>query len=129
MPLSDKNVRTFHRTLYAGQLQSVTLHKRHDDMAQGTITVFKLFQCRWSRIFKMGETLAGDMLTAHRRQLHIPRIEMDRVGVHYINPTDKFIDKQGREWQPESPQQIVIQLFEQHVCCDCLMVKGLELHG
>lgn len=129
MGLRAATVRTFHRTLYAGILESVTLLKRHDDQAQGTVDTHRLFQCRWSMIFKQGQTLGGEMLASHTRVLHIPRIELDRIGVHYINPTDRFIDKDGRTWQPESPTQIIEKLFEQHVCVQCKLVDGRDLHG
>ena len=129
MPLNRRTTRTFHRQLYATELESVTLLKRKDDQKQGTVVSYKLFECRWSRTIKTGEPLAGEMLSSHAAQLHIPRIMLDKVGVHYINPTDQFIDRKGRTWQPESTTTITNKLFENHVCVDLLLVKGEQLHG
>ena len=124
MPLNKHNQRVFHRTLFAGILESVTLLKRGDDQQQGTVRSILLFQCRWGLITRTGETIQGGMLSDHRRTLHIPRVELDRcnVGVQYINPADRFIDEQGRHWQPESTTEIREKLFEVHVCVDCLRV-------
>ena len=129
MPLNERTVRTFHRTLYAGILQTVTLQKRKDDQKQGTVTSYRLHGVRQSLIDKTGETLEGEMIADQRCTFHIPRIELDRVGVHYLNPMDNFIDKKGRRWNPESPSLITEKLFEQHVCVDCLMLQGRQLHG
>lgn len=122
MPLNVRNTRTFHRCLYAGILESVTLLKRNDNQQQGTVTSYALFQCRRSMIFKMGETLQGDMNSDHRATWHVPRIELDRIGISYLNPLDRIVDNKGRYWQPESNMLITIKLFENHVCVDCLRV-------
>jgi hypothetical protein len=124
VPLNKNNTRTFHRTLYAGQLETVTLLKRDDDQRQGVVRSVKLFECRWSAIAKTGETYDGDMVSDHRRQLHIPRIIMDRAGVNYINPADRFVDKEGRTWCPESTEVIDIKLFENHICVMCQRLKN-----
>ena len=120
MPLNKTNTRTFHRTLYAGILEKVTLLKREDDLRQGTVTSYTVYQIRWSRVYKSGEPFQGDMHSDHRRTIHIPRVELDRIGVAYINPADRFVDEQNRIWQPESTTQIVIPLFSNHICVDCL---------
>lgn len=126
MPLGENNTRTFHRTLYsgAGMLQTVTVLKRGNDQKQGTVTTFKLFECRWSKITKEGETIQADMVAEHKRVLHIPRIEMDRVGIGYFNVLDRFIDRNGRYWQPEAMEagEIEIKLLENHWCVPCLRV-------
>ena len=119
MPLNERNCRTFHRKLYAGQLQTVTVHKRNDDMQASVVTAHKLFDCRWSSIAKSGQPIAGDQTSDHFRELHIPTIELHRVGILHINPLDRFIDKQGRTWQPESQQVITVKLFETHHCVQC----------
>lgn len=75
--------------------------------------------CRWARIFKQGEPIAGQMASEHFRELHVPRIEMERVGVAYFNALDRFIDKQGRYWQPESDSLITVKLGLMHVCVQC----------
>jgi hypothetical protein len=124
VPLNRNNTRTFHRALYAGlgMLQAVTLLKRDDNQRQGTVTEYKLFQCRWTRITRLGQTIEGDIQSDNRRTLHIPRIEMDRIGISYFNPLDRFVDEKGRTWQPESPSTITIQLFENWTKIDCTRV-------
>lgn len=129
MPLNRRTTRGFHRLLYATELETVTLLKRKDDQKQGTVTSHRVHQCRWSRTIKTGEPMAGEMLSSHAAQLHIPRVEMDRLGIHYFNPTDRFIDRKGRTWQPESTTTIIEKLFLNHVCVDVLQVKGETLHG
>ena len=122
MPLNKKNTRTFHRTLYGTILEPVTLLKRGNDQQQGTVTGMSLFNCRWSRIFKSGQTLQADMTSSHRRTLHIPVVELDRVGVAFLNALDRFVDVEGRYWQPESGNTITVKLIENHVCVECLRV-------
>jgi hypothetical protein len=123
MPLRRGNTRTFHRTLFGGILETITLMKRGDDQQQGTVVSYVLFQCRRGLITKTGETLAGDMVSSHRTIWHIPRIELDRIGISYLNPLDQIVDSQGRTWQPESTTEIVDKLFENHLDVQCLRVK------
>lgn len=125
MPLTRDNTRTFHRTLYGpGILETVTLLKRNDNQQQGVVRSVKLFDCRWGQIAKQGETYDGDMTSDHRRQLHIPRIELERAGVNYLNPADRYVDKQGRTWCNESTEVIDIKLMENHVCVWCQRLKN-----
>jgi len=121
MPLRPETVRTFHRTLYAGWNQTIILLKRGDDMQGVVVTPYTLFDCRPGQITKTGEPIQNQMLSDHRLPWHIPRIELDRVGVHYINPLDRIVDKYGRYWQPESTTEIIGKLSMQHVCVFCLM--------
>lgn len=122
MPLNAKNQRTFHRRLYSGILQSVLLLKRNNDQQEGTVTSYRLFQVRWSMLHKSGQPIQGDMSVGSNRSAHIPRCELDRVGVWYINALDRLVDKQGRYWQPESDSEITVKLFEDHICVDCKRV-------
>ena len=122
MPLKRWNSRTFHRRLKAGQLETVVLLKREDDQREGIVVSLVLYQCWWSMIFKSGEPLLGDMSSAHTRLLHLPRCELDRVGVAYVNAIDRFVDEQGRYWQPESTTQLVVKQFEQQMDVACLRV-------
>ncbi len=122
MPLNERNTRTFHRTLYATQLETVTLLKRNTDMKAGIVTKYILYDCRWGQTSKTGEPIQIDMLSSHKRMIHIPRIEMERIGVADFNPLDRFIDKKGRYWQPESTTNMTIKLWENHYCIDCLRV-------
>lgn len=121
MPLNKKNQRGFHRTLYAGQLQKITLLKRGDDLQQGTVTAHVLFNCRRRMISKTGQTIAGDISSAHSVTWVIPRQELDRVGVNYLNATDRIVDPvEGGTWQPESTTGLLIKLFGNIVNVDCL---------
>jgi hypothetical protein len=124
MPLNKHNTRVFHRRLYSGILESVTLKKRNDDQQAGTVRSIRLHQVRWSRTFKTGEPIAGDVTSSESRTLHIPRVELDRVGVAYINSLDRFVDEQGGVWQPESTTTITVKLFLNHLCVACLRVTA-----
>jgi hypothetical protein len=86
------------------------------------VTSYLLFQCRRSLITKEGEQIQGGVQTDHRTIWHIPRIELDRVGVKYINSLDRILDQQGRYWQPEATTQITDKLFENHLDLQCLRV-------
>ncbi len=123
MPLSHRNTHVFHRTLYAGMLITITLLKRGDDQQEGSVTSYLVFQVRRSRIFKTGEPLLGSMLSDHHAIFHIPRIEMNRIGIDHIMPADRLVDEVGRIWQPESTTTIVNQLFENHLSIECLRIK------
>lgn len=127
MPLSRKNTGRRTTLLYAGQLEKVRLHKRDDDQRQGTVTTHVLFRCRRSRIQKSGQTLDGDLNVGHKTQWHIPRDELDRVGVAYLNPLDKIEQLKGTEagnvWSPESDTGIDVKLFGNMVVLDCKLRK------
>ena len=109
-------------------LQTVILLKRGDNQQQGTVTSYTIYECRQSLINKNpGETFQGDMTSDHRCIWHIPRVEMQRIGVHYFNPLDRIIDSISHEnrlryWQPEGTTNIDITLFEVHVDLWCLRV-------
>ena len=122
MPLNKVNQSTFHRKLYAGQLETVTLLKRGDDQSEGTVTAYVIFECRRSRIHKTGEPIQHDMVVGHTTVWHIPRIELDRIGVAYLSVLDRFVDQYNRFWQPESPQQLDIALFEDQLHVQCVRV-------
>lgn len=126
MPLNRNNCRTFHRRLFAGQLVSVTLLKRKDDQQQGTVTAHKLFECRRDSITKTGEPIQGEMSADERTVWHIPRTELDRVGVAYLNALDRIVDydgyPSGRYWQPEAGQALENKLFETRYDVACVRV-------
>jgi len=103
-------------------LESITLLKRSDDQQEGTVTSYKLFQCRRGRITKTGEPISHDMTSDHRASWHIPRVELDRVGVNYINAADRIVDYRGRYWQPESTTPIEIKIFENQLTIPCLRI-------
>ncbi len=127
MPLARKNTRGFHRKTYSGQLEKIQLLKRGDDQQQGTVVTYVLYQCRRSLIPKSGETLEGDMNVTHTCTWHIPRVELDRVGINYLNPADRIVQLDGVErdtvWQPESTTGIENKMFRNHLCIQCLMLN------
>lgn len=126
MPINKRNQLVFHRTLYAGQLQTVTLLKRNDDMQASVVRSLTLYQCRQGIIHKTGQPIQGDMLSDHRCTWYLPRSELDRVGVLYINMLDRIVDKYNRVWQPESPTLIVVKLFEDRVNIDTKRADGFQ---
>lgn len=127
MPLNRGNTRDFHRTLYAGMLETVRLLKRGDNQQQGTVVTHVLYECRRSRISRRGQTLEGPWDVTHTTVWHIPRAELERVGVNYLNPLDRIeqLDppEDGYVWQPESDNDIDVKLFANHVCVACKLVK------
>lgn len=123
MTLNRYTVNEFHLSLYAGILESVTCLKRDDDQDSGTVRAVPMYEIRWSKIHKSGEPIAGSMSSSHRRVIHIPKVEMERVGIAYFNALDVFVDEQGRHWQPESTTDITDKLFERHICVSCLRIK------
>lgn len=122
MPLNKNNTKTFYKGLYAGILERVTLLKRDDDQREGVVTSYKLCNCRWSSIEKYGEPIEGDMASVHTRTLTIYRKSLDAIGVNHINVLDRFIDVEGRYWQPESDNHINIKLFQNVIVVNCVMV-------
>lgn len=122
MPLTRFNQRTFHRTLFAGWLETVTLLKRGDDQKTNIVTRFVFYETWWGRIFKTGEPIQEDMVVGHRRLLHIPVIELEKHGITHLSNLDRFIDEKCRYWEPEATTEIVIKLGEQHFDVNCLRV-------
>lgn len=115
MPMNPNNTKDFYYKFMGDLLETVTLYKRGDDQLQGQVTQLKLFRCRWSKIQKSGQTVDGDVLNEHFRMLHIPRTQLDRVRVLYLNPLDTFVDKEGRWWRPEAPDIITVKMFENQI--------------
>ena len=134
MPLITHSMtRNVARTLFAGTgaLKSITLLKRNDDLQQGTVRAVKLFDCRKSFQTKTGQSIQGEMSSDHRCVWHIPRVQLDRAGVTYLNALDRIVeDKEDggkklvipRQWQPESTTPITIKLFENEIDLECLRV-------
>ena len=122
MGLRKNNTRTYHRKLFAGQLERIVLLKRNDDQQEGVVRAIILYQCRKSMVQKVGEQIQGDMVVGHTTVWHIPVIELKRTGVNWLNSLDRIVDKQGRYWQPEATTRIDIKLFENHVDLSCLRV-------
>jgi hypothetical protein len=133
MPLNPRNTRVFHRTLFSQQMKTVFLLKRGDDQNQGTVTQYKLFNCRRGKIFKTGEPHQGDMVSDHMCTWHIPRVELDRVGVRYLNALDRLVEitddwgnrldqSEYRYWHPEATTNIDVKLFMNHIDLQCLRV-------
>ena len=136
MPLRRNNQRSFTRKLFAGQLEKIRFHKRKDDLKQGTVTAYILYGVRRSMVTKTGEPIQGDMVAEHTCVWHIPRRELDRVGIHYINSADYIQQLQDPEkdwwWQPESDTNIEVKLFGLELDLFCKRVDPLTsttLHG
>lgn len=120
--LNDQHLRTFHRKLYGGFNETVTLYKRGDNQQAGTVTVRKLFECRWSRIFTSKEPLDDDVSASQSRTLHIPVSELEKAGFEYVEAGDKFRDKEDRYWQVEATVTITTKLKQSHIDVPCLRV-------
>ena len=126
MPMNRSNTRTFTRKLFAGMLEPVRIHKRDDDQLQGTVTTYILYDCRRSLINKTGEQIQGEMTSDHQCIWHIPRREMDRVGIRHFNSADKVeqikAPEIGRWWQPEATTYIDEKMFGNEVDLHCLRI-------
>lgn len=124
MPLTRANTRTFHRHLYAGWYQTITLLKRGNDQQQGQVTPYTLYYCLGKRIPHTGEPIQGNMASGDRRNWLIPAVEMERVGLdaNNWNALDRIVDEKGRYWQPEAPDNITIQLGGNYLNIDCRRV-------
>lgn len=120
MVLNRHSTRTFHRRLYSTELQSITLLKRGDDLQQNIVTKYQLFQCRRSYITHTGETIQGSMAGSDTVIWHIPKIELGRVGVAYLNDLDRIVDPiLNQTWQPEAGNPIQIKLFGNQIRITC----------
>jgi hypothetical protein len=132
MPLNRRTTTTTaYRTVYAGITQSIFLLKRGNDQFQGQVVQYKLFNCRISRQNKTGETVQRDMTVSHRAIWHIPKKELLRFGIHYLNALDRIVQIQGDEagftWQPEGTTDIEVKLFGNEVDLHCLRVDPFSL--
>jgi hypothetical protein len=121
--LNDQHLNTFHRKLYAGFNQAVTFYKRGDNQQAGTVTVKKIFNVRWSRIFTTKEPLDCTISASQSRTLHLPVSEMLKAGFTYVEAGDKFMDRQGRYWGVESTVTLTEKLKETHVDVPCLRLS------
>ena len=100
-------------------METVTCLKRNDDLQEGTVRSVTLHDCRWSMIYKLGEPIQSSMASEDNRVLHVPRMSMEKGRIDYFNAVDRFVDKYGRYWQPESPQTLTSKLWENHLCIEC----------
>ena len=125
MVIARWNQLNVNRRMYSGMqvLQTVTLLKRGDDQAEGTVTSYVLNQCRPSKQYKDGQPLQGNWAVGSRVVWHIPQVELDRHGIEYLNVLDRIVDEDGAYWQPESPQEIIKKLILSHYCLDCIKVN------
>jgi hypothetical protein len=77
-------------------------------------------------IFKTGETIQGDMSADHRTTWHIPRIELDRIGIAYLNAADRirqdFGNEKGSYWMPDAETRISVKLGSVEIDLDCTRV-------
>lgn len=130
MPLNRYNTRHFHKYLYGpGILETVVLLKREDGMNAANVTRVTIYNCRWSAVTKRGQQLDGDVQSDHRRNLHLATSDLNRAGVLHINPLYRFIDKEGRYWQPESDDLIKVPLMLNHMCVPCQIMDPIPTPG
>ncbi len=127
MPLRKNNNRTFHRCLYAGQMERIRLHKRDDDQREGVVRAVTVFNCRRGDIAKTGEPIAGDESVSYTTTWYLPQFELLRAGVHYINALDIIEqvkgDEAGRYWQPEADTPIDVKLFGDMITVSCKLTQ------
>lgn len=127
MPINRANQKPFFKKLFAGLTKTVTLLKRNDDQQQGVVTKYQVFNCLRGAIHSQGETIQRDVTSDIRTTWTIPRQELDRIGVWYLNSLDRIIDydsPQGipRWWQPEAQTGIDVKLREDYIVLACLRV-------
>lgn len=122
MPMNRSNSQVFHRFLYSGEMETVTILKRNDDQQEGTVTAFVIFECRRGNTSKTGEALQGEMATSHHCQWLIPCIQLRAVGINYLNVLDRIVDKYQQWWQPESPQTTTLSQFDNYYIVECVRI-------
>lgn len=87
------------------------------------MTSYLVFRCRHGEMEQTLEPLAGSLTAVFRTIWHVPRTELDRIGIGYLNSLDRIVDMRGWEWQPESTTEIHVKLFMNEVDLFCLRVK------
>ncbi len=124
MPLCERLTRLFHQALFGAQVDTVILYKRGDDQEEGEVSSFKLFRC-WggAEATKSGQPILRDMAVSHSRQLNVPKTELERYGIDHLNVLDRFKDKRGWVWQPETNQLFRFQLFENYIAIECVRIE------
>ncbi len=134
MPLSRNNQRNFQRKLFAGWLETVRILKRNDNQQMGTVRAVIVFNARRSIMTKTGQTIQHEMSSNHRCVWHIPKSELLRVGIFYINNLDRIEqlgngdpNEKGFFWQPESTENIEVKLGGNEVDLSCLRVDPPDL--
>lgn len=123
--LSKATTRLFYRKLYGGMLKTITILKRGDDQKQGSIVSYILYGCRRKKIYHEGEPIQRDMASADETVWQIPRAELDRVGILYLNAADTIVESvrnltKPRYWRPEANTMITDQLYENILNLDCV---------
>lgn len=126
MVFTARNTRHVTRTLYAGKTETITLLKRNLGQRQSVVVALKLFRCRRSKIAHTGQPIETDETVGTVTSWHIPRTELDRVGVNFLSALDRIVDKNGRYWQAESTTMLDVKLFENEVDLECLRVDPPE---
>ena len=126
MPLNARNTRQRHRCIWGGRQETVTLLARGNNVWEPggvndavVVRSVTLFRCLWGPIDKSGSILDNERAAYMDRRLTIPRSEMDRVGVPYINAAFFFVDKFGRFWTATASPPIHAALFENYISMTC----------
>jgi 2-keto-4-pentenoate hydratase/2-oxohepta-3-ene-1,7-dioic acid hydratase in catechol pathway len=130
MPLRRNNTRHFYRVFYSGITETIQLLKRNNDQQEGIVTAYTIFACRRSKISKTGEPIQEEMAANHHCTWHIPRSELLRVGLNYINAADRIVNREYNleyTWMPESDTRIDEKLFGNQVDIECHLFLEVPL--
>ena len=90
---------SLYRKSFSGVYEKVSLKKRNDNQQQGTVRNVTIFRARHGNQVKTKNTIQGDMSADHRTTWFLPRLELKRAGVSYINPTDRIVDEANLTWR------------------------------
>ena len=134
MPLSRENTKNFQRKLFVGWLETIRFLKRNDDQQQGTVRAVTVFNARRSIMIKTGQSIQHEMSSQHSCTWHIPKSELLRVGIQYINNLDRIEqlgsgdpNEKGFFWEPESTTIIIVKLGGNEIDIECLRVDPPDL--
>ena len=105
---------------------TITLLKRSNDQAQGTVTSYQLYQCRRRpSMFHTGEPIEFHTGSADYAEFMIPKRELEAVGLTSLdlNAGDRIRDVDGYLWQIEANDVIRIRLANLYVSVSVKWVK------
>ena len=112
------NIRKFH---YSGPVYDFETTDGYYTASSRGGGVF-ISNCRRGNISKSGEAIAFDVPASTAVQWLIPCTELRRVGVNYLNVLDRIVDKYQMWWEPESPQNIELAIFDNYYVYNCIRV-------
>jgi hypothetical protein len=125
MVIRRDNQQTFHRHMFAGISQPITVWKREDYPNRSVIHQLRIFDCWRSTIRRFGEQYSmGDQVSNHHVTWHIPVIELRKYNVTTFNMLDKIVEDDQTFWQPEAPKVIVYDLMSNYFDVECVRVEA-----